>query len=120
VKGVIKMKFLKILYLYIFGYVDIKIEGFFTERFVNLCFAKGIFLWRLFRTSSIEITARISLKDFKRIRKIARATKCKVKLDSKKGLPFLLNRYKKRKIFAITFLVIAILIFGLTRFVWNV
>jgi similar to stage IV sporulation protein len=115
-----KMKFLKILYLYTFGYVDIKVEGFFTERFVNLCFAKGIFLWRLTRTSSIEVTARISLKDFKRIRKIAKTTKCKVKVASKKGLPFLLNRYKKRKIFAITFLVVAILIFGLTRFVWNI
>ena len=31
-----------------------------------------------------------------------------------------MNRYKKRKIFAITLGVIAILIFGLTRFVWNI
>jgi similar to stage IV sporulation protein len=111
---------LKILYLYLFGYVDIKIEGFFIERFVNLCFAKGIFLWQLTRNSSIEVTARISIKDFKRIHKIAKTTKCKVKVESKKGFPFLLNRYKKRKIFAITFLVVAILIFGLTRFVWNI
>ena len=114
------MKFLKVLYLYLFGYVDIKIEGFFTERFVNLCFAKGIFLWKLTYASSIALSARISISDFKKLRKIAKQTKCKVEISSKKGLPFLLHKYKKRKIFAITCMVIAILIFGLTRFVWNV
>ena len=114
------MKFLKILYLYIFGYVDVRIEGFFTERFVNMCFAKGIFLWKLSRKSSIQIEARISISDFKKLHKIAKKTKCKVEISSKKGLPFLINKYKKRKIFAITCVVIAILIFGLTRFVWNV
>lgn len=114
------MKFLKILYLYIFGYVDVRIEGFFTERFVNMCFAKGIFLWKLSRKSSIQIEARISISDFKKLHKIAKKTKCKVAISSKKGLPFLLHKYKKRKIFAITLLVVAILIFGLTRFVWNI
>ncbi len=114
------MKLLKILYLYIFGYVDIVVSGFFTERFINLCFAKSIFLWKLDRISSCEIVARISKKDFKKIRSLAKATKSKVQIFKKKGVPFVLNRYKKRKIFAITLGVIAILIFGLTRFVWNI
>ena len=114
------MKLIKILYLYIFGYVDIKITGFFTERFLNLCFAKSVFLWKFKRISSTQIEARISVKDFKKIHNISKKSKCKVHILSKQGLPFLLHRYKKRKIFAITFLVIAILIFGLTRVVWTV
>lgn len=114
------MKFIKILLLYIFGYVDIKIEGFFTERFINLAIAKNIFLWRLSRHKSTEVEARIAIKDFKKLPKIAKKTKCRVEIKTKKGLPFLLHRYKKRKIFAITFLVIAILIFGLTKFAWNI
>ena len=114
------MKFLRILYLHIFGYIDIRVSGFFAERFVNLCFAKSIFLWKINRISSVEIEARISIKDFKRIRQIAKKSKCKVHISSKRGVPFLLNRYKKRKIFAITFMVVAILIFALTRFIWNI
>ena len=110
----------KILYLYILGYVDIRVSGFFTERFVNLCFSKSVFLWKLDRLSVGEIGARISVGDFRKIRKIAKSSKCKVKISSKRGFPFLLNRYKKRKIFAITFVVVAILIFSLTRFIWNV
>ena len=114
------MKLFKILYLYIFGYIDIKVSGFFTERFVNLCFAKSVFLWKLNRISSVELGVRISIKDFKKIHKIARTSKCRVHIASKQGLPFLLHRYRRRKIFAITFMVVAILIFGLTRVIWNI
>jgi len=85
-----------------------------------MCISKKIFLWRLTRSRSTQIEARISISDFKRLRQIAKKTKCKVEIDGKKGLPFLLYKYKKRKIFAITLIVIAILIFGLTRFIWNI
>ena len=110
----------KILFLKIFGYINVEIEGFFIEKFINLCFNKGIFLWKIERKNSTTINARLSIADFKKIHLIARKTKVSVKLKDKKGLPFILNKYKKRKIFAITFLVIAIFIFGLTRFVWNI
>ncbi len=114
------MWIIKVLYLYIFGYVNIEIEGFFVERFINICISKRIFLWKLIRVRSTVVNARISLGDFRKIRQIARKTKCKMRIKDKRGLPFLLHRYKKRKIFAITATVIAILIFGLTRFVWNI
>lgn len=110
----------KILFLKIFGYVNVEVEGFFVEKFINICFSKGIFLWKIERKNSTTITARISIKDFKLLPAIAKKTKCKVLLKEKRGLPFLMNKYKKRKIFAITILVIAFLIFGLTRFVWNI
>jgi len=72
------------------------------------------------RISSTKLQVRIGISDFRKIRSIAKKTKCKVKIQEKKGMPFLLHKYKKRKFFAITLLVIAILIFGLTRFVWNI
>ena len=82
--------------------------------------SKGIFLWRIARNKSTEVLMRIPIKDFKKLHRIAKKTKCRVEITSKKGLPFLVHKYKKRKIFAITLLVIAILIFGLTKFVWNI
>ena len=114
------MNILKIIYLYIFGYVNIEVEGFFIEKFINICFLEKIFLWKIYRNNSVSINARISVGNFKKIKKIAQKTKCRLHIKNKKGLPFILNKYKKRKIFAITLLVIAILIFGLTRFVWNI
>lgn len=114
------MKIIKFIYLYLFGYINIFVEGYFIERFINICISKRIMLWKLSRENSTCLTARISISDFKDIRSIAKKTKCKVKIKDKKGLPFLKKRYRKRKIFAITLLVIAILIFGLTRFIWNI
>ena len=114
------MKFLKYLYLYIFGYLNIYVEGFFIERFINICLSKRIMLWSLTRENSTSLNAKISVGDFKKIKEAVKKSKCKLKLKDKKGLPFLLKRYRKRKIFAITLLVIAIFIFGLTRFIWNI
>lgn len=114
------MKIIKYIYLYLFGYINIFVEGYFIERFINICISKKVMLWKLTRENTTSLTAKISVSDFKKIRSIAQKTKCKVKIKDKKGLPFLKKRYRKRKIFAITFLVIAILIFGLTRFIWNI
>lgn len=108
------------LYMYFTGFVNITVEGFFTERFINSCFSNAIFLWDLQRENSSFFRVKISVKDFKKIKKIARATKCKVKISNKKGLPILIHKYRKRKILAIAILVIAIFIFALTRFIWNI
>lgn len=106
--------------MHLTGYVNITVEGFFVERFINSCFANGIFLWNLEREKSTYLRARVGVKDFKKIKKIARNTKCKVKIKSKKGLPILINKYKKRKTFAIFFIILAIFIFSITRFIWNI
>ena len=100
--------------------MEISVEGFFIERFINICMNRKIFLWNLRRQKGTIVKIRIGLSDFKTIRQIAKQTKSKIRIEQKRGLPFLIDRYKKRKIFAITFLVIAILIFFLTRYIWNI
>lgn len=110
----------KWLYMYIFGVVDITIEGFFIERFINICRNKNIILWNSKVEKGTILRARINKADFKKIRHVAKATSCRVSLNEKKGLPFILRKYRKRKIFAIAILAIAIFCFGITRFIWNI
>lgn len=110
----------KIIYLYIIGYIEILVEGFYIERFINICKNKKIILWDLKRDKNTIIKMKIGLSDFKKIRQIAKKTKSRLKIERKNGIPFLLHRYRKRKIFAITLLVIAILIYVLTRYIWNI
>ena len=112
--------FFKVLLLYILGYVEIEVEGFFIERFINICTNKKIFLWNLRREKSVILHARISPKEFKKVREISKNTKCKVKIKSKKGLPFIINRYRKRKIFLACALILIIMIFTLSKFIWNI
>ncbi len=111
---------IKKIYMILMGYVCIKVEGFFIERFINICMSKKIILLDLQRENSTIIKVKILKSEFKKIKSIAKKTKCKVKIEKKQGLPFLINRYKKRKIFAITAVVIAIFILCLSNFVWNI
>jgi similar to stage IV sporulation protein len=102
--------FFKIISYYLSGYAVITVEGYFIERFINICISKK---------SSILFT-NIGIKDFKRIREIAKKTKCRIKIQKKRGLPFLLHRYKKRKIFASFLMIILFIIVALSNFVWNI
>lgn len=108
------------LYTELSGYVNIKVEGFFVERFINMCLAQDIFLWNIKNENNVLVKLKISVADFKKIKKIAKKTKSKVKIETKVGLPFFLYHYRKRKIFLILACIVFLLIFILTRFVWNI
>lgn len=110
----------KIIFNYILGFVNITVEGFFTERFINNCINNKIFLWGLKRKSSTLLTVNVNINNFKKIHNIARKTKCKVKINSKKGLPIILHKYRKRKLFLLLLVPIALLILISSTYIWNI
>lgn len=112
--------FIKILLSYLLGYLRISVEGYYIERFINICKTKKITIWNLKRSKDIQLYLNVRIGEFKEICKIARKTQCKVKIQSKKGFPFLLNKYKKRKIFLILLFFMIVLIGLSSNFVWNV
>ena len=80
----------------------------------------GIYLENLKREKSTIIKASVPVKEFKNVAKIAKESKCKIKIKGKKGLPFILNRYRKRKIFAISLLLVLVSLVVLSGFIWNI
>lgn len=112
--------YIKILLNYILGYLNIEIEGYFVEKFINICISKNIFLWNIKRTKSTVAYSNIGINNFRKVCKIAKDTKCRVKIKSKKGLPFIFNRYKKRKVFFAFLLLLTVSIISLSNFVWNI
>lgn len=105
---------------YISGYLRINIEGYYIERFINICRKENIPVWNIKKEKEIRLAFNIKIKDFKKICRIAKTTKCKLKIKKKKGFPFILNRYRKRKIFAI-FLILVIILIGMSsNYVWNI
>ena len=112
--------YIKILLNYLFGYVNIVVEGFFVERFINICINRNILLWKIKKDKSTIIYAKLGVNDFREASKIAKQTKCKIKIKSKKGLPFIFNRYKKRKIFLSLLVCIFAVIIILSNFIWNI
>ena len=111
---------IRLLYMHLLGYVSITVEGFFAERFINMCLAQDIFFWDIRREKNTYIKVKISSKDFRKIRKIARKTKCRVAIETKKGIPFFIFNYRKRKLFVIVTILMFIGVYGTTRFIWNI
>ena len=93
--------YIRLLLNLLLGYVRIEIEGYYVERFINICTNKKILIWNLKREKGVKLYLNIGINDFKRLSSIAKKTKCKIKILKKRGIPFFLSRYKKRKIFAI-------------------
>ncbi len=82
---------------YLRGYIVIYADGFFCERFLNICSNRGIFLWNVRRLGDRRICACISIGGFKEIRGIARKTRTHISVIKRRGLPFVLHRYRKRR-----------------------
>lgn len=112
--------YFKILMGYLLGYVTIEVEGYFIEKFMNLCNSQKILLWNLKRDKTTIIRANINIRDFKKLKSIAKNTRCRIKICEKKGIPFFFHKYQKRKVFVILFLIVLITIGILSNFIWNI
>ena len=77
---------LRILFSYIIGYVKISVEGYFIERFINICKNEKVAIWNLKRDKNIRLELKVGIRDFKKVCKIAKKTKCKIKILNKKFL----------------------------------
>ncbi len=104
---------------YIKGYIRIRITGYSTERFLNACSHKGIVLWGLTPVNR-AYEMNIETKGFRQLKPIIRKTGTKVTIVRKSGLPFYLYQYRKRKLFFVGVFCCVFLIFGMSRYIWNI
>lgn len=115
------MELVKIAISYIIGYVRITVEGYYIERFINICINNKILIWNIKREKGgVKLFLNVGINDFKKLGQIAKKTKCKIKIDRKRGMPFLLNRYRKRKIFGLFLIIVIMLIMASSNYIWNV
>ena len=112
--------FLRIILNYILGYVRLKVEGYYIERFINICMSKNIFFWSMKREKSSLLYANVGIKEYKKIRPIAKKLKCRVRIEKKKGLPFIFNKYRKRKIFIVFLMLALLVILVCSNYIWNI
>ncbi|MGN0132862.1 MAG: sporulation protein YqfD [Lachnospiraceae bacterium] len=99
------------------GYVRVYLTGFSPERFMNLCNNHQIELWNV-EPDGDGYTFYMYVDGFLGCKEFLRKTKTKVVIRKKLGLPFLLFRYRKRKLFFIGLLGCFTALFIATRFIW--
>lgn len=101
------------------GYLCIRIRGNAPERFINLCCNKKIFIWNLTRVDD-DYRFKISVKNYKKLKPIAKKTRIVPYIIQKKGLPFYLHRYRKRKGFIAGILICILLVYIMSLYIWNI
>lgn len=110
-----------LVYIYRFfcGYVTIKIFGDFPERFINICAFNRIQLWNIRRKKDC-IFAKVSVKDYFKIRSVKKNRSVHIKLINKKGVYFAIKPYFKRKGFFVGIIMFFLIIVFLSQFIWNI
>ena len=111
---------IKILLRYILGYVRITVEGYYIERFINICTTNKILIWNLKREKGVKLHLNIGIQDFYKAIEVAKKLKCKIKIDKKRGIPFIANKYRKRKAFLISLIIILVALYVSSNYVWNI
>lgn len=103
------------------GYVKVRIRGNNVERFVNLCRNRGIVLWQLYWDPKKNVLYfRIALRDFYRLRPIAR--KCRVHpiVVRRFGLPFLIGQMRRRASLCLGIILCFALVLFLSTRIWGI
>ena len=104
---------------YMKGYLSIKVWGFSTERFMNLCSNHNIFLWDIVNHGDYY-TMCISLKGFYKLRAITRKTGTRVAITKRCGLPFFSQKMLRRKIFMIGLMGSLLFWIWMAGFIWDI
>lgn len=102
------------------GSVTISVSGNKPELFFQRCTSYGIRIWNVTKPKSDTCNGTIRLKDVKHIKRLRRGTNYKIKFIDRKGYPFVIRRYLRKKELIIAFILSMLLIFGLSNIVWEV
>ena len=107
------------LWYYLRGYVIVEVSGRQISKFLNFMLYHNIEIWDVVKQGD-KLYFKTYIPTFKNMRTYLRKSGCKAKISKKIGLPFLLNRYRKRKFFGFGVFVFIIILWTLSSYVWVV
>jgi len=101
----------------LFGYVEIEGKNGFAERFINCCTADGIALWDM-KKNGERFYAKTTPDGFKKIRSPARKSSMEIRLISKHGFPFVLDKCLRKTGLIIGIAVASLILAFLSGRIW--
>lgn len=101
------------------GYVKIRLQSADPERFFRICVHRGIPIWSL-QNHKDFYEMELFAEDFPALSIPRRKTGSRIHLIKKQGLPFFLNRNKKRKAFFLGIFLAFFLLFVSSLYIWDI
>lgn len=101
------------------GYLQVFLTGYAPERFLNLCSNHDILIWNL-TPKKDGYQFFMTIQGFRQLKPILRKTKTKIQIEKRVGLPFILFRYRKRKLFLVGLFLFLGILYWVSGFVWKI
>lgn len=102
-----------------FGYASFEVTGGYPEKFINLSVKNNINLWDLKKEKG-DLSGKIIASDYKFLKKFAEQANSHIELKSKRGLPFITFKYKKRIGFIAGGLIFVAILWTFSMYVWSI
>lgn len=102
------------------GYVTVKATGEHLERFINICTSENINIWNVKARGTSMLTACVSVKGFFRLKNPCRRTGTSIHIISKKGMPFLSVRLRRRIGLVLGFFLFVLVSYWLFSHIWYI
>ena len=107
------------LWTFLKGYVAVKVTGVHVERFLNMAAHKGVYIWDVSPMTG-GIKMHCSVRGFRMLKNCAKKTKCRLKIVNREGLPFILHRYRKRKVLMGGTAFFVVFLYIMSSFIWRI
>ena len=115
---------------FVLGYVKVEINGIAIERFINLVLSRNIHIWNVVSKDN-KVCFCIKPKDTYKLKPVIEKIRKKPAMNDDKyifdfrikeryGLPFFLYAYRKRKMFYIGVFIGWLIVYSLSRYIWNI
>ncbi len=108
------------LFHFVKGYVIINISGLNVERFLYMCAKQNIKIFGIGKRVDKGVNICVNISDFKKIRPIVHKARVRICILKKCGLPFFIKKAKKRRALIIGMLILSMLCFVSSEFIWSI
>jgi len=105
---------------YFRGNIRVHAECPYPERFINICAHNDIEFWDLERFSPTTVHISMHIGGYRKLRSLADKAGFEISLAKKTGVPFFLWKIRKRYVLLAGMLMMFIIVWSLSLFVWEI
>ncbi|SFA70348.1 similar to stage IV sporulation protein [Lentibacillus halodurans] len=102
------------------GYVTVFVKGIQPELFFQRCSEQDIIVWNVEKKSENVCSGNVKLQDISRVKHIKRGTDYKLSFKNKRGFPFMMKKFTRKKEILVGLLLSILLIFFLSNIIWEI
>lgn len=102
------------------GYLFLEIQSFMPEKLINILWKNGILVRELKKINVTSIIIKVASQDYSKIKEYCDRTGCKVKIIKKRGLSFIILKFKDRLALLFGIFIFSIILYTLSAFIWKI